>query len=121
MLQSARKPIPTKLAASKGVSASESHWDSASAQSTQRTIKTIPAFSKRVSKKELVNMTSQLAIMTKSGVDLASALQSLVRQCTHPTLKTVLLDVHENVLGGKRVSESLGQYPTIFNETFVAS
>lgn len=125
MLQSARKPIPSFIT-SKGLSAkggppSEAQWDTAPAQGVQRTIKAVPAFSKRVSKKELVNMTSQLAIMTKSGVDLASALQSLVRQCTHPTLKFVLLDVQENVLGGKRVSESLAQYPTIFNETFVAS
>lgn len=122
MLQSARKPIPAKFGTSpKAGSSPDAHWESTPNQAAARTTKTVSAFAKRVNKKELVNLTSQLAIMTKSGVDLASALHSLVRQCTHPTLKMVLLDVHENVLGGKRVSESLAEYPTIFNETFVAS
>ena len=115
-----RKPGPAKPP-TKGGSNVEAQWDSPSNPSTPRFTKTISPFAKRVGRKELVNLTSQLAIMTKSGVDLSSALQSLVRQCVHPTLKMVLVDVNENVLGGKRVSESLAQYPTIFNQTFVAS
>ena len=81
----------------------------------------IARFSKPVRAKELANLTSQLAIMAKSGVDVASALQSLSRQCTHPTLKTVLLNIHENVLSGNSLSDSLLQYPTVFNESFTAS
>jgi type II secretory pathway component PulF len=84
-------------------------------------LKKIPRFSKPVRGKELANLTSQLAIMAKSGVDVASALQSLSRQCTHPTLKSVLFDVHENVLAGNSLSDSLLQYPTVFDHTFVAS
>lgn len=80
-----------------------------------------PLFAKRVGPKELANLTSQLAIMTKSGVDLASALKSLSRQCTHSTLKTVLTDVHENVLSGNSLSESLAQHLDVFTETFAAS
>src|SRR5687768_12578075 len=112
------KPSPALKAAPKR----DSHWDSATETNlSTRKPKNIASFSKRVGKKELVNLTSQMAIMAKSGVDVASALQSIVRQCAHPTLKMVLEDVHENVLGGNSVSESLAQYPAIFNETFVAS
>ena len=96
-------------------------WEMPEAPQPKRTKKQVSVFAKRVGKKDLVNLTSQLAIMTKSGVDVASALQSLVRQSTHPTLKTVLEEVRDNVLGGNTVSDSLAQYPTIFNETFVAS
>jgi type II secretory pathway component PulF len=112
------KPSPALKSAPKR----DSYWDSATeANKSNRKPKNIASFSKRVGKKELVNLTSQMAIMAKSGVDVASALQSIVRQCAHPTLKMVLEDVHENVLGGNSVSESLAQYPAIFNETFVAS
>lgn len=75
----------------------------------------------RITKRELVNMTSQMAIMLRAGVDMASALESLARQCQSPSLQVVLNEVHENVLGGSSVSESMSQYPSVFNQTFVAS
>src|SRR5688500_8359521 len=91
------KPTPAPKSGPKR----DSYWDSTQETKTRnRQPKQIASFSKRVGKKELVNLTSQLAIMAKSGVDVASALQSLVRQCAHPTLKMVLEEVHENVLGG---------------------
>ena len=122
MVSTARKPEPTKSATGSRTTLNQgSAWESSQYAVQSRPAKKVSRFAKRVNKKELVNLTSQLAIMTKSGVDLATALQSLVRQSRHPTLKPVLADVHENVLGGKKVSESLGQYPTIFQETFVAS
>lgn len=100
----------------------DSLWDTPTEPpAPKRLTKRVSVFAKRVGKKDLVNLTSQMAIMTKSGVDVASALQSLVRQSAHPTLKLVLEDVRDNVLGGNTVSDSLSQYPTIFNETFVAS
>lgn len=75
----------------------------------------------KVANRELVNMTTQMAIMMRAGVDMASALQSLARQCKSPALRAVLNDVHESVLGGSSVSESMSQYPRVFNETYVAS
>ncbi len=78
-------------------------------------------FAAKVNQAELVDMTSQLAIMTKAGVDVASALESLVRQCASPLLREILEEVHESVLGGTPVSESMAQYGHVFNETYIAS
>jgi type II secretory pathway component PulF len=75
----------------------------------------------RISKRELVNMTSQMAIMMRAGVDIASALESLTRQCKAPELKAVLNEVHQGVLGGNSVSESMSHYPRVFDQTYVAS
>lgn len=75
----------------------------------------------KITKRELVSMTSQLAIMLRAGVDVASALESLSRQCKAPALRDVLTDVHDSVLGGNSVSESMSRYPRAFNQTFVAS
>jgi type II secretory pathway component PulF len=75
----------------------------------------------RLKHRDVVNMTVQLAIMARAGVDIAGGLQSLARQCRSPAVKKVLSQVHESVLGGSSLSESLGQFPRAFGETFVAS
>ena len=75
----------------------------------------------KITTRELVNMTSQMAIMLRAGVDMASALESLARQCKAPALKVVLNEVHEGVLGGNSVSEAMSHYPRVFNQTYIAS
>jgi type II secretory pathway component PulF len=85
--------------------------------------KTPPSSSLRrqVSRKDLVAMTSQLAIMTRSGVDVSSALQSLVRQQKSPAFRAILAEVHDTVLAGTSLSQALSKYPRAFNGTYVAS
>ncbi len=78
-------------------------------------------FGPKVKRAELVNMTSQMAIMLRAGVDMGSALDSLVRQCTSPALQPILEEIHESVLGGNSVSESMSKYGHVFDATYVAS
>jgi type II secretory pathway component PulF len=75
----------------------------------------------RVSKKDLVNLTSQLAIMTRAGIDIAGALQSLAKQATNATLKNALDGVYNDVMGGRPVSAAMKGYPAVFDNTYVAS
>ena len=76
---------------------------------------------RRVPKRELLTFTTQLSIMARSGMDLASALQSLSQQCREPNLRAILVNVYENVTRGKRVSEALGMHVDFFGETYIAS
>ncbi len=76
---------------------------------------------KRVRKQDVADMTAQLAIMTKSGVDLASAIASLAAQCERPQLAAVLRDVNELVHSGNTLSEALGQHPEVFDAAYVAT
>ena len=75
----------------------------------------------KVSRRELFNMTSQLAIMTQSGVDVTSALMSMARQCKKPGLKDTLLTIHSELINGRKLSDALRLYPRVFNETYIAS
>jgi len=75
----------------------------------------------RVSKRDLVTLTSQLAVMTRAGVDLASALGDVARQCPHPTLKRILGKVHEDVLSGNPVSVALANYEHVFGSGYIAA
>src|SRR4051794_39014027 len=43
-----------------------------------------------LSKRDLLSVTTQLAIMTRSGVDLASAFHSLSQQSSNATLRRIL-------------------------------
>ncbi|HIQ20019.1 MAG TPA: type II secretion system F family protein, partial [Planctomycetes bacterium] len=76
---------------------------------------------KRIGKRDLLTLTSQLAIMVRVGVDFATALGNVAKQCPHPGLKAVLDQVHEDVLAGKSVSAALSAHEHVFGQTYVAS
>ena len=72
-------------------------------------------------KRELLTTTTQLAIMTKSGVDLASAFQSLSQQSSNERVREVLSRIHEDVTGGKSVSDAMRAQADVFGDAYVAS
>ena len=74
-----------------------------------------------VRKQDIAEITSQLAIMTRSGVDVASALASLANQCQRPALAAVLHEVHESVLAGNPLSSALSQHGNVFEPSYVAT
>ncbi len=74
-----------------------------------------------VSAADVVNLTSQLAIMIRSGVDIATALESAARQCRRPALAGVLHEIHDAVIGGQAFSDALRKYPKIFSSAYVAT
>jgi type II secretory pathway component PulF len=72
-------------------------------------------------KRDLLAVTTQLAIMTKSGVDLASAFESLANQSSNERVRKVLSRIHEDVTGGKAVSEAMRLQADVFGDAYVAS
>jgi type II secretory pathway component PulF len=76
---------------------------------------------RRVSRKDLMTFTSQFAIMTKAGIDIAGAIESLARQCLNPNLKATLQSVHQEVLSGKSMSMALRNHIEVFGDAYVAS
>ena len=74
-----------------------------------------------LSKRDLLSVTTQLAIMTRSGVDLASAFNSLSQQCSNATLRAILAQVHRDVTGGKSISDAMQVQAAVFGDAYVAS
>lgn len=74
-----------------------------------------------VPKRNLLFTTLQLAIMTRAGIDFASALDTVARQCRCRTLQEALRQVHADVSSGVPVSESLARQSHVFGEMYVAS
>ncbi|MEQ8791295.1 MAG: type II secretion system F family protein [Pirellulaceae bacterium] len=76
---------------------------------------------RKVAKRDLLALTSQLSIMTKAGIDVAGALESAASQCPNPTLRRALQDIHRDVGGGASVSQALSRHVHIFGEAYIAS
>src|SRR3989304_4191833 len=72
-------------------------------------------------RRELLSVTTQLAIMTKSGVDLASAFESLAQQSSSERVRRVLSRIHDEVTGGKSVSEAMRGQASVFGDAYIAS
>jgi type IV pilus assembly protein PilC len=75
---------------------------------------------RRISKNELIYVTSQLAIMVDTGITLSSALGGIVDQEPNPSLRKTLADLKNSVEGGEDFSSALARYPKLFDRTYVA-
>jgi len=74
-----------------------------------------------IRKIDVAEVTAQLAIMAKSGVDIASSLTSLAAQSQRPAIAEVLRDVCDTVLAGSSLSDALKLHPSVFEASFVAT
>jgi type IV pilus assembly protein PilC len=79
-----------------------------------------PLFPRRVKKQEIVYLTSQLAIMSQTGINLSTALGGILAQEQNPTLRSVLADLKESVEAGDDFSTALAHYPKHFDKTYVS-
>jgi type IV pilus assembly protein PilC len=77
-------------------------------------------FPKRITKSEIIYLTSQLAIMVDTGISLSVALAGLAEQEENATLKLLLNDLRSEVEAGENFSKALAKYPKHFDQTFVA-
>ena len=76
-------------------------------------------FKQRVKPKDLMVFTRQLATLVDAGLPLLRGLRVLHRQCQNETLKEALAGMIDTVETGNTFSESLANYPKIFNHLYV--
>lgn len=77
-------------------------------------------FGPRVSSKNLVIFTRQLATMMNAGLPLTQALDTSVQQTSDKTLKSIISTVLNEVNGGAPLSDSIAKYPNVFNNVYIA-
>lgn len=77
-------------------------------------------FLQRVSRKEVVLFSRQLAIMFKARVSLVESLRTLGKQTQNPVFKEKILAITEKVEGGTPLSEALKTFPKLFSSFYVA-
>lgn len=70
--------------------------------------------SKKVSLKEKIIFTKQLAMMTSGGMPLIEALKSLQEEAEKEEFKRIIGQITEDVSGGSALSKAMEKFPKVF-------
>jgi len=71
------------------------------------------------STKDVLNFTSQLAVMIKAGISIRAALEGIADQVENIKFRAILNQVKRDVEGGKTFSDALAKYPKVFSHLYV--
>ncbi len=71
------------------------------------------------SQKDILNFTSQLAVMVRAGISLRAALEGIAEQTENLKFRRIILDIKQDVEGGKQFSEALEKHPKQFGPLYV--
>ncbi len=74
-----------------------------------------------IKRTDLLMLTSQLAIMCQSGIDLAEAIRSAAEDSRNPRLRKLLDELFRDISSGNPVSVAMKQHVDVFGEAYVAS
>lgn len=69
--------------------------------------------------REVLNMTTQLAVMIRAGISLRTALEGIADQSDNPRFKDILVEIKQDVESGKQFSEALSTHPKLFGPLYV--
>jgi type IV pilus assembly protein PilC len=76
-------------------------------------------FFERVSRKDLMNFSRQLAVMFRSKIPLVEALQVLAAQTKSSIFQEKILKISEEVEAGTPFSQALGHHPKTFSSLYI--
>ena len=110
---------PVKKGAKKTVPAGGSAKKGGGLASKEIKIKMPKWLQGKVKTKVLTQFTRQLATLVNAGLPLMRGLEVLKRQMKDPQMNEALVGISENIAAGGTFSESLTQYPKIFDNLYV--
>lgn len=76
-------------------------------------------FQKKVSRKDVIYFTNQLAVMIDAGVPLSDAIEGLGEQMENPLFRDTLREVTRSVTSGDDFSVALARFPKLFDNAYV--
>ena len=71
------------------------------------------------SQRDILNFTSQLAVMIRAGISIRAAIEGIADQAPNPKFKAMLVQIKQDVESGKQFSEALAKHPRQFNALYV--
>ena len=80
----------------------------------------LPSLLNRVTNKDRITFTRQLATLIGAGLPLASSLRTVADQTQSKRMKAIVEEILANVEAGKTLYESFSQYPDTFNGVYLA-
>lgn len=74
----------------------------------------------RITTKDKIVFTRQLATLIGAGLPLAQSLRTVVDQTSNKRLQAIIQEIIADVEGGKQLSEAFGKHPEVFDKIFLA-
>ncbi|QOV89816.1 type II secretion system F family protein [Humisphaera borealis] len=113
-------PPPGKKGASKDVAPAKAPDGKASADASPGGLFAARINPNRVSGKLVEGFTRELANLLAGGVSLARALGLLKREASNPNAKALWNAIHDDVVGGTALADSMAKYPKAFSTVYIA-
>ena len=80
----------------------------------------ISRMSGRITTKDKIVFTRQLATLIGAGLPLAQSFNTVLEQTENKKLQSIIQDVTASIEGGKTLSESFAKHPAVFDAVFLA-
>jgi type IV pilus assembly protein PilC len=74
----------------------------------------------RMSRRDLIQVATQLGIMVDTGVTITEALECIAAQAEKPNVKAIINDLSQSLQGGSDLSSALQKHPRAFPTLFIA-
>ncbi len=75
-------------------------------------------FEKKVTNKELILFTKQLAVLLKSGIPLLQSMELLTEQF-EGKLRTIIIELKDTIKEGQSLAQGMSKYPKVFGSIYV--
>ena len=82
-------------------------------------IKRLLNYSSGPTQRDVLDFTTQLAVMIRAGISLRLALDGISEQITNPKFKRIMMHIKQEIESGKQFSEAISAYPKLFNPLYV--
>jgi type IV pilus assembly protein PilC len=71
------------------------------------------------SQRDILNFTTQLAVMIRAGISLRAALEGIADQTENQKFRAILLGLKQDVESGRQFSEALTKHPKLFGPLYI--
>ena len=72
------------------------------------------------SKKDILDFTTQLAVMIRAGISIRQALEGIAEQTTNARFKAILMEIKADIEGGRQFSEAIAKHPKLFGPLYIS-
>ena len=80
----------------------------------------LPSGGIKIPRADVIQVSTQLAIMLETGVNLSEALECIAKQSEKPRVRDLMTDLCEQLQGGNSFSDALARHPRSFPTLYVA-
>jgi type IV pilus assembly protein PilC len=71
------------------------------------------------SKRDILDFTTQLAVMVRAGISLRAAIDGIAANTDHKPFRSVLLSIKDDIEAGCTFSDAIAQYPKLFSPLYI--